>query len=113
MYGKIFVSMFDGTLATVGPWEALVTFQQLLILADKYGTVDMTPEAIARRTTVPLEIIRKGLEALEKPDPHSRTPDEEGRRIVPLSDSRPWGWKIVNHAHYRTMPVTAFAFLIR
>lgn len=98
MYGKLFTGMYDGTLATGGPWEALVTFQQLIILADKYGTVDMTPVAIARRTTVPLEIIVKGLEALEKPDPQSRTPDEDGKRIVRLSDSRPWGWRIVNHA---------------
>ena len=101
MYGKLFLGMYDGTLATVGPWQALVTFQQLIILADKEGIVDMTPEAIARRTTIPLEIIVYGLETLEKPDPQSRTPDEEGRRIIRLSDSRPWGWRIVNYAHYR------------
>jgi hypothetical protein len=101
MYGKLFSSMYDGTLATVGPWEALVTFQQLIILADKFGVVDMTSEAIARRTTLPLEIVVKGLQALEMPDPHSRTPDEDGRRIVRLSDSRPWGWRVVNHTHYR------------
>lgn len=101
MYGKIFTSMFDGTLATVGPWQALITFQQLIILADQHGVVDMTSESIARRTTVPLDIIQAGLEALEKPDPQSRTPDEEGRRIIRLSDSRPWGWQIVNYIHYR------------
>lgn len=101
MYGKLFTGMYDGTLATGGLWEALVTFQQLIILADQYGTVDMTPEAIFRRTTIPLEIIVKGLTALEKPDPQSRTPDEEGRRIIRLADSRPWGWRIVNYAHYR------------
>ena len=101
MYAKIFLSIFDGTLATVGPWEALVTFENALILADRDGILDMTPEALARRTTIPLEIIIKGLEALERPDPQSRTPDEEGRRIIRLSDSRPWGWRIVNYAHYR------------
>jgi hypothetical protein len=51
MYGKLFSQMYDGTLATKGPWQALVTFQQLIILADKHGIVDMTPEAIGRRTT--------------------------------------------------------------
>lgn len=103
MYGKIFESMFDGTLATKGPWEAVVTFQQFIILADRNGHVDMTPEAISRRTTIPLEIIKKGIAVLEQPDAHSRTPDEGGRRIVRLSDSRPWGWHIVNHAHYRAI----------
>lgn len=103
MYGKLFQQMFDGTLATTGPWEALVTFQQLVILADRHGIVDLTPEAISRRTTIPLNIIQKGVAALERPDPESRTPDEGGCRIVRLSDSRPWGWRIVNHAKYRAI----------
>ena len=103
MYGKLFIGMYDGTLATVGPWEAMVTFQNLIILADKEGIVDMTAEAIGRRTTIPLAIIVKGLEALEKPDPQSRTPNEEGRRIIRLSENRPWGWRIVNYAQYRTI----------
>ena len=58
--------MYDGTLATKGPWQALVTFQQLIILADRNGEVDMTPEAISRRTTIPLEIIEHGIKALEE-----------------------------------------------
>lgn len=101
MYGKLFAQMYDGTLATKGPWEALVTFQQFIILADKNGVVDMTLEAISRRTTIPLEIVRRGIERLLEPDQDSRSPDEEGRRIVPLSDHRAWGWKVVNYGHYR------------
>ena len=103
MFAKIFSSIFDGTLATVGPWEALVTFENALILADRDGILDMTPEALARRTTIPLGIIIKGIKALEKPDPQSRTPDEDGRRLVRLSATRPWGWQIVNYAHYRAI----------
>lgn len=103
MYGKLFAQMFEGTLATKGPWEALITFQQLIVLADRNGVVDMTPEAISRRTTIPLPIIQKGIRALERPDPQSRTPDEGGRRIVRLSKERPWGWRIVNYAKYRNL----------
>jgi hypothetical protein len=68
-----------------------------------HGTVDMTPEAIARLTTIPLEHIKTGLIALEQPDPESRTPGEDGRRIVRLSAERLWGWRIVNYEHYRTI----------
>lgn len=103
MYGKLFAQMYDGTLGTNGPWQALITFQQLIILADKDGVVDMTPEALSRRTTVPLDIIQTGLTALGQPDPDSRTPDEEGRRIVSLNEGRAWGWRIVNYAKYREM----------
>jgi len=103
MFGKIFVQMYDGSLGTRGPWQALVTFQQLIVLADRDGTVDMTAEVIARRTSIPLEVIQIGLKALAEPDPASRTPDFEGRRIVPISEHRDWGWRLVNYAKYRSI----------
>ena len=103
MYGKLFTQMYTGTLASKGPWEALVTFQQLIILSDAHGVVDMTAEAISRQTTIPLEIIRTGLAALERVDIASRTPNEEGRRITRLSDSRDWGWQITNYVMYRNI----------
>jgi hypothetical protein len=103
VYGKIFKQIYKGTLAMVGPWEALVTFQQMIILADQDGIVDMTADALSRETTIPLDIIEKGIKALESPDPESRTPDHEGRRIIRLSDSRSWGWRLVNYEHYRKL----------
>lgn len=103
MYAKVFSQMYDGSLCTQGPWQALVTFQQLLVLADQDGSVDMTAEAIARRTTIPIEIIQLGITELLKPDPKSRTPTEDGKRIVPLSPDRDWGWLVVNYKHYRQL----------
>ena len=103
MYAKLFSQIYDGTLCTKGPWEALVTFQQFLVLADPEGQVDMTAEAISRRTTIPLEIIQRGIQSLIQPDPESRTPAEEGRRLIPLSPGRAWGWMVVNYKHYRGM----------
>lgn len=93
--------MYDGTLRV--NWKALVTFQQLIVLCDADGTVDMTPHAISGRTGIPIEVIQEGLEFLEKPDPYSRTPDEEGRRIALIDDHRPWGWYIVNHSKYKVL----------
>lgn len=91
--------MYDGTL--YGHWQAIVCFQQMIVLCDADGVVDMTPQAMAARTSIPLEIIQKGLEILEQSDPYTRTPGEDGKRITRLDDHRPWGWKIVNHAHYK------------
>jgi len=99
MYGKIFDSIYDGTL--VEDWRALVTFQQFIVLCDSDGVVDMTPSAISRRTGIPIEHIKAGIELLEKPDPWSRTPDEEGRRLLRLDNHREWGWQIVNHQKYK------------
>lgn len=103
MYSKLFSSMFDGSLATRGPWESVIAFQQLLILADRFGHVDMTIQAIARRTTIPEEIISTGIAALMEPDPDSRRSDEEGRRIVLLDPNREWGWRIVNFGYYNAI----------
>lgn len=101
MYGKLFEQMYDGTLAD--HWEALITFQQLIILCDSDGIVDMTPTSIARRTGIPVDIIETGIAVLCKPDADSRTPDEEGRRLTPLDEHRDWGWRIVNHRKYRDL----------
>jgi len=99
MYGKVFDSMYEGSL--YGQWEAIVTMQQLIVIADQHGVVDMTPAAIAGKTSIPIEIITKGIELLESPDEYSRTPDQEGRRIERLDEHRPWGWSIVNYLKYR------------
>ena len=78
-----------------------MTFQQMLTLCDQEGFVDMTADAIARRTTIPIEVITKGIAVLEQPDPESRRSEEEGRRIVLIDPNRTWGWQIVNYLHYR------------
>ena len=101
MYAKLFRSMYEGSLG--GDWKTLVTFQQLLVLSDQYGVVDMFPPAIASITGIPIEIIEHGIARLEQPDKYSRTPDEEGRRIVRLDAHRDWGWRIVNFAYYRQL----------
>ena len=101
MYGKIFHSIYDGTLAE--DWRALITFQQLIVLCDADGIIDMTPASISRRTGIPLEHIEAGIEILIAPDPHSRTSGNDGKRIIPIDDNRSWGWEIVNHKHYRDL----------
>lgn len=101
MYTKVFRSIYDGTLAD--NWQAMVTFQQMLILADSQGVVDMTPGAMARITGIPIEILMAGIAVLEAPDAGSRTPEMEGRRIARLDAHRDWGWFLVNFAKYRAM----------
>jgi hypothetical protein len=105
MYGKVFTSIYDGSL--YGQWEAIVTFQQMIVLADSEGYVDITPQAIAARTSIPLDIITKGLDLLSKPDLYSRSPDCDGRRIELVDDNRPWGWRIVNFIKYRDLSSAA------
>ena len=101
MYGKLFETMYDGTLSEC--WEALIVFQQMIILCDADGVVDITPAALHRRTGIPMDVIERGIRTLEAPDHMSRTSTEDGRRIMRLSPDRSWGWRIVNHAYYRSL----------
>lgn len=101
MYAKVFRQIYDSTLAE--DWRSLVTFQQLLVLADSDGVVDMTPSAIHRITNIPKDIIDAGIEKLQQPDPVSRSSTEDGKRIIPIDSDRPWGWRIVNYEYYRNL----------
>jgi len=101
MYAKIFAQIFDSSLA-----EDYVTrhiFMDLIVLADPEGQLDMTYEAIARRTNVPLEIVQESIHKLCKPDVNSRVKRERGKRLVPLDAERSWGWQIVNYKMYRSL----------
>ncbi len=73
----------------------------LLVLADSTGAVDMTPEAISRRTNVPQPEVEKYIKDLCQPDARSRSDLHEGKRLIPLDERRDWGWLIVNYSHYR------------
>ena len=99
MFAKIFEQIFDSSISE--DYLARHVFMDLLVLANRDGEVDITAEAIARRTNVPIEIVRSSICKLSEPDPQSRTGDAEGRRLVPLDEHRNWGWRIVNYKTYR------------
>ena len=94
MFAKVFTQILDSSIAD--DYLLRLVFEDFLKFADKDGIVDMTPSAIARSTHVPLEIVTRGIERLSQPDPESRSPGEDGRRIVLIDAHRSWGWRIVN-----------------
>jgi hypothetical protein len=101
MYSKIFKSIFDGSL--YGNFDATVTFMAMIVLAERGGVVDMTAIAIAAKCGYPIEVIQRGLAHLELPDAESRTPDDDGRRILRIDVHRTWGWRITNYDAYHAM----------
>jgi len=101
MFAKVFGQIFDSSIAE--DYNCRRMFMDLLVLADPTGAVDMTHEAISRRTNVPIDECRKYIEQLCQPDPASRSRLEEGKRLVPLDKNRDWGWRIVNYGHYRKL----------
>ena len=101
MFAKVFSQIFDSSIAR--DYAVRHMFMDFLVLADREGVVDMTVDAISRRTNVPQEIVKHAIEELSKPDPLSRSIEEQGRRLVRLDSHRTWGWQIVNYDHYRNL----------
>jgi hypothetical protein len=101
MYVKIFSQILDSSIARDSGMRRM--FQDLLILANSDGIVDMTYFAIAQRLVLPEEEVRKQIAKLCKPDPESRSHADQGRRLVKLDKRREWGWLIINYQRYRNL----------
>lgn len=100
MFVKLFNAILDSSIADDRRLRHF--FTDLLLCADAKGYVMMTDSAIARRIGAPLEEVQWGLEQLSQPDPASRTPDSEGRRVEALK-GHGYGWRIINYESYRAL----------
>jgi uncharacterized phage protein (TIGR02220 family) len=101
MYGKLFSSLYQGTLR--GRSDEILVFTNLLAHADQHGNVDKHWKAISDETGLSKERVEAAITTLEAPDAESRSPELDGRRITRLDDHRAWGWHIVNHGKYRAI----------
>jgi hypothetical protein len=101
VYGRLFDTIFDSSIMEE-EFHTRLLWHYMIVLSDEDGVVDMTIPALARRTNIGAELVSVGIERLAAPDPSSRSPELEGRRIVPL-EGQPYGWRLVNHAKYRDM----------
>ena len=99
-YTPLFQSLTTGTLC--GKWPDIGLWPIVLSLADKAGIVDVTPDYLARITGLAIDDLTACMVRFCEPDPYSRTPTDEGRRLALIDpEHRRWGWKILNHAQYR------------
>jgi hypothetical protein len=97
-YTPVFKSVFQGSLC--GKWPDCGIWLAMLALQDSRGEIDAHPSYIATVTGCPIDDVVACIERFCEPDPSSRTPDEDGRRLVPI-EGRGFGWKVVNHRKYR------------
>lgn len=104
LYARVFTQILDSSLAE--NWQTRHVFEDILKLADD-GVVDMTRQAISRRTNVPLDVVNAAIGELESPDPASRDAAEQGRRLLRMDQHRDWGWLIVNWEKYEAIKSTA------
>ena len=101
MYGKLFASLYQGTLR--GQSHPILVFTNLLAHADQHGHVDKHFRAIADEVGLTVDEVKAAIAILESPDEESRNPDYAGARLIRLDEHRMWGWLIVSYAKYRAI----------
>jgi hypothetical protein len=79
--------------------DTRVLWITLLAMADQFGRVQAAVPGLARKANIPIEKARQGLNRFLAPDPDSRTPDNEGRRIEAIEG----GWRLLNYEFYREL----------
>jgi len=68
-------------------------------MADKHGRVRASISGLANRARVPVKDVRVAIAKFLSPDPDSRTPDNDGKRIEPIDG----GWRLLNYKKYRAV----------
>lgn len=71
----------------------------MLAMADQNGIVNASVGGLARRANLTREECDAALSTLLAPDPDSKSPEHEGRRIEALDG----GWLVLNHRAYRDL----------
>jgi hypothetical protein len=79
--------------------QTRIVWITILAIADKNGEVQASIPGLARIAGVSIEACETAINKFLSPDPYSRTPDDEGRRIEKIEG----GWSILNHAKYREL----------
>lgn len=82
------------------PSDTRVVWITMLALANKYGVVESSLPGLAHESRVSLEAAALAIDRFMSPDPYSRNPENEGRRI----EAVPGGWRLLNHGAYRMTP---------
>lgn len=100
MFVKLFTQILDSSIADDRRLRHF--FTDILLCSDAQGFVMMTEAAIARRIGTTTDEVKWGIAELMKPDPRSKTPDHEGRRLETVVGSG-YGWRIINFEAYKAL----------
>lgn len=97
-FTKLFSSITESTV-WCEPDTTRLLWICMLAMADRNGRVWGSVPGLANRARIPLDSAREAIATFLAPDPDSRTPAFEGRRIEIIDD----GWRLLNHEKYRSI----------
>lgn len=99
MYGKIFESVFTGTLFGSGP-TVFAVWAYVIASAKPPGIVELNPKLLAACIGTDIGAVRDAIALLCAPDPDSRNQDHEGRRLLHLGGFQ---YQVVSFRKYREL----------
>ena len=99
MYGKLFSSMYEGSMVGAGP-VVFAVWGYCIAKADLDGTVLLNPQLLAPIIGTSRVEIDQAMKYLQEPDEHSKNPEHDGRRLLHQTGHL---YFVVSHEHYRNM----------
>lgn len=96
-FTKLFATIITSSIWSEDDKTRIMWITMLASINDPSGHIDGSVPGMAAISRMSIEDAEKAIAKLESPDPYSRTPDEDGRRIV----REPGGWRVVNATKYR------------
>ncbi|MCK9556309.1 hypothetical protein M0R36_10960 [bacterium] len=95
-YTKLFSSIIHSTIWRE-PDHVRIVWVTMLAMTDQYGVVECSVPGLADAARVNLQQCIEAIDRLSAPDPYSRCPDYDGRRIEKVDG----GFQILNYEYYR------------
>jgi hypothetical protein len=96
-YAKLFDTMYTGSMYGAG-LHVFALWPWILAHKDENGNVEVNPAFVAPQLGCVAQQLRDALDYLMQPDPNSRTKEEDGRRLVKVSQ---FGYHVVNNEKYK------------
>lgn len=98
MYGKAYEAMYAGSM--VGAGLNVFAVWNYIIAKCHFGVIELNPKLLHAILGGKLEEVVEAIEYLSRPDPDSRSKDEDGRRIVKEGQFQ---YRVVNWEAYQRM----------
>lgn len=98
MYGKLFATMFEGSMYGAGP--TVFSVMSYVIAHTQKARVELNPRLLAATIGTTQGEIKAAIDWLCRPDPESRNPAHDGRRLIKEGT---YQYFVVSFDHYHAI----------
>lgn len=99
MYGKLFASMYEGSMLGAGP-EVFALWPYIISTADREGFVELNFELVATKIGMKAKEVEAVVKGFLEPDSRSRSKEKGGRKLERRGE---FLYYVINYQHYRAI----------